>query len=342
MGRWLRRGLLVVGLLAVLGYGAGSWFLYDNMTLVSAKCSLRSDGTPRFSANTPASFSLAVEEDHDKTWPDSDAALDLAPYFMPDYQSVTLASRDPSAGPLSGWWVPGRSAISPAVVVVHGIGSCKRDHVVLLPAGMLHRAGFGVLLVDLQEMGDSAVQDHRYAGGSTEYQDVLGARDWITDHQGLPASKVGLVGMSLGAATVIIAAGEDGNVAATWEDSGYGDTDTMIREEIPYRGFPQAADALVPGAMLIAKMTGLDPASKSPLGEAAKIGRRPFAVVHGVLDDHINVHHATDLAAVVARSVPGYEPWLVSCAHHVEAAWCDTAKYESRLVDFFTGAIGAP
>lgn len=77
-------------------------------------------------------------------------------------------------------------------------------------------------------------------------------------------------------------------------------------------------------------------------GLAAAIGTRPFAIVHGQQDQHALVHHGTDLAAVVARSVPGYEPWLVPCAHHVEAAYCATAEYEARLVDFFTRALGAP
>ena len=37
---------------------------------------------------------------------------------------------------------------------------------VLVPAGILHRAGFGILALDLRNHGDSAVPDGRWAGGA--------------------------------------------------------------------------------------------------------------------------------------------------------------------------------
>ncbi len=335
-------GVVAVAVVALIGYGIGSYVLFDTISAVAAHCGDRSTGEPRFGENTPAGWSLANDGDVDALWPTSSRRVDLAPYVMPDFQEVAFPSRDASIGPLSAWWVRGRTAASPAVVVVHGTGSCRRDHVVLLHAGMLHRAGFGVLLVDLRDMGDSAHQDGRFAAGTQEYLDVLGARDWLVETRGLPVSKVGLMGNSFGAATVIIAAGMDATVAATWEDSGIGDVNVFIREEIAFRELPDAVNLLVPGGLLVGRLMGLEPTSISPLDMAAAIGRRPFAIVHGEKDRHALVHHGTDLATVVAQSVPGYEPWLVPCAHHVEAAFCATAEYETRLVDFFSGALGAP
>ena len=340
--RRLLVGVLIVAVIALIGYGIGSYVLFDTISAVAAHCGERSKGEPRFQENTPAGWTLANDADVDALWPMSSRTVDIAPYVMPDFQEVAVPSRDPAIGPLSAWWVPGRAAASPAVVVVHGGGSCKRDHVVLLHAGMLHRAGFGVLLIDLRDMGDSAHQDGRFAAGTQEYLDVLGGRDWLVETKGVPAPKVGLMGNSFGAAPVIIAAGMDATVAATWEDSGIGDVNVFIREEIAFRELPDAVNLLVPGGLLIGMMVGFDPLSISPLDMAAAIGTRPFAIVHGEIDQHALVHHGTDLAAVVARSVPGYQPWLVPCAHHVEAAFCATAEYETRLVDFFTGALGAP
>lgn len=335
----LLSGVLIV---SIVGYGIGSYVLFDTMSAVAARCGERSPGEQRFQENTPARWTLADAGDVDVLWPTSSRTIDMTPYAMPDYVEVAVASRDPSIGPLSAWWVPGRTAASPAVVVAHGNGSCKSDHVVLLHAGMLHRAGFGVLLIDQRDMGDSAYQDGRWAAGTEEYLDVLGGRDWLVDTQGLPASKVGIMGNSGGAMAVVIAAGMDTSVAAAWEDSSVADLGHGLRDEIAFRGLPEALNLLVPGGLLIGKVVGFDPSAISELDMAATIGTRPFAIVHGEQDPKVPATHARELADVVARAVPGYEPWVVPCAHHVEAAFCATAEYETRLVDFFGDALGTP
>ena len=340
MRRLLAIGAIVV-VIIIIGYAIGSYLLFDQISSVSALCSERPSGGQRFEGNTPAGWSLADDGDVDQNWNEASRAVDLGPYAMAGYEEVDIPSRDADVGSLKAWWVPA-TAGAPAVGVVHGHGSCRRDHVVLLPAGMLHRAGFSVLLLDIRDMGDSPVIDGRYAGGTQEYADVLDARDWIVETQGVPASKVGLLGTSLGAATVIIAAGKDETVAATWEDSGYGDVELMIRDEIAHRGLPGWLNVLVPGGLAVARIVGIDPTAPTPLEMAAEIGTRPFAVVHGERDTHIPARHASDLAAVVAASIPGYEPWIIECAEHVEGPYCATAQYEDRLVEFFTDALGAP
>ncbi len=64
------------------------------------------------------------------------------PYAMPAPQDVTFHSRDPHIAGLTlrGWWIPGRTATGPSVILVHGLKSCRRDENVLMPAGMLRRA----------------------------------------------------------------------------------------------------------------------------------------------------------------------------------------------------------
>lgn len=47
---------------------------------------------------------------------------------------------------IRGWWVPAPEPEASAVILVHGRDGCRRDWNVLVPAGMLHGAGFAVLL----------------------------------------------------------------------------------------------------------------------------------------------------------------------------------------------------
>ena len=63
------------------------------------------------------------------------------------------------------------------MILVHGLGGCKNAIDVLVPAGMLWRHGFSVLLIDLRNIGESDFVDGRSTAGNVEYQDVLGAWD---------------------------------------------------------------------------------------------------------------------------------------------------------------------
>ena len=84
-----------------------------------------------------------------------------------------------------------------------------------------------------------------------------------------------------GASTVVIAAGEEPGLAATWEDSGYSDTSVVIGEEVRYAGYPEI---LTVGGSLWARLFGIDLNEHRPIDAVAKIGERPLMIVHGVSD----------------------------------------------------------
>jgi dipeptidyl aminopeptidase/acylaminoacyl peptidase len=261
--------------------------------------------------------------------------FDTTPYFMPEPESVSFPGRDPGIE-ISGWYVSADPA-APAVVVVHGHSACKRDHGVLLPAGMLHRQGLSVLLIDLRDHGDSTFEDGRYAGGTEEYRDVLGAWDWLQTAKGLSADRIGLLGISLGAATVLIASGEEPGVAATWEDSSYADIEVAIRAELVRNHYPTI---LAPGGVLMARLlSGDDLASLSPIGAVRKIGARPLFITHGTADQRLSVDYAHDLEEARRAAGGTVESWIVPGAGHTEAMLLQPDEYERRLVDFFNRTI---
>jgi len=327
--RWIAVGLGVVLALGVAGYAGASYLVYQR-SAVAPHC----DG--RFPDYTPASFGTkGISEEF------TAGGFDTTPYAMPGYQEVSFPSRDARQPRLTirAWWVPAEKAGAPAVIVVHGWNSCRHDPVVLLPAGMLARNGFSVLMIDLRDEGDSDIEDGRSGWGSEEYLDVLGAWDWLQSAQGLPASRIGLMGESLGASSAIIAMDEEQAIAATWADSAFADLGVMVDEKIAGNGFPTW---LRPGVIAWAKIIANDDlTSRRPLDEVEKIGARPLAIVHGLADLRLSVHHAKDLAAAHARFVPGYEPWLVPRALHLQAAFAEPAEYERRIVEFFRAGLGA-
>jgi len=312
---------ILLGLAVLLGsaYAGAAALVYEIGTRVTPDC----DGN--YVGYSPAGW-------RPPRWA---TEFDAEPYFTDDYETVRIPSRDPGIE-LNGWWLPADDASAPAVVVIHGRGACIRHPEVLAPAAMLHRLGYGVLLIDLRDHGASTIEDGRYAGGMEEYRDVMGAVDWLLESETPPAA-VGLLGTSLGGSTAVIAAGVDDRVAAVWEDSGYADLERRVEEELEQRGFPTI---LAPAGPIVARLVaGDDWTSHTVLGETEHLAGRRLFVTHGEQDATTFVSHAYDL--IEAAEAAGVEvgSWIVPDAGHVAAMFLHPAEYERRLGEFFGAAF---
>jgi fermentation-respiration switch protein FrsA (DUF1100 family) len=149
---------------------------------------------------------------------------------------------------------------------------------------------------------------------------------------------VGLLGMSLGAATVLIAMGEEPQVPATWEDSSYADLDVALQAELARNGYPAF---LRFGCYVLAQLkSGDDLTRLSPIGAVAKLEGRPIFITHGTADTRLSVQYASDLAAAVRANGGVVEPWIVEGAEHTQAIQLEPAEYERRLDSFFGSTIG--
>lgn len=322
-----RRLWIVLVVITLLGavYGAAGAVVYQTATATAARCE-RSPAAWR--AQTPAQF---ANEAYD---------LNLTMYQMPDYETVTFPSREDHLS-LTAWYVPAAQPGTPAVILVHGLNSCRRSPHILLAAGMLRRAGFQVLMLDLRNHGDSAIASGgRMAGGITEYRDVLGAWDWLVNEQRIAPEQIGLFGLSLGAATTLIAAGEESRVAAVWSDSTYSDIEKAILDELTRSGFPTL---LAPAGILMGRvMGGVDITARSPLQAALAMEGRPLLVTHGDQDKRMPVYHAHWLADTLAAQGAPVELWIAPGSGHINAMFDHTTEYETRLIDFFTTHLAQP
>jgi len=315
-------GLIALVALAIAAYLAMCARLYAQITRVPPDSPIF--GLP----DTPAAFSIA--------------GLDCQPFWMPRFEAVTFPDRSGRVG-IAGWSIPVDGAPdAPTVIVVHGYTASRRDPTVLLAAGMLHRHGFAVLAIDLRNHGDSGRTGGRHTGGVRESADVLGAWDWLVQERHLPRERIGLVGLSLGAATVLIAAGHEPGVAAVWADSSYGDIGEATAAELRRNRLPSF---LLPGGRLAARLldgpglTAVDPLH----GIASMTGRAAF-VTHGTADSRLDVRYADELIRAAGRAGVRIESWIVEGAEHTRAIVEHPAEYEQRLIAFFGWALtgGAP
>lgn len=334
-GRRRRRRLLatvgVLALLLLVGYGALSYVVYAGVGTAPQACHEED------AANTPDAYT--VRKAYDQAIADAN--------LMPAPEDVTFASRDPQlpGEPLVGWWIPAADPGAPAVVVVHGVQSCRREANVLVPAGMLHRAGFSVFLIDIRDHGESGGDDGRFAGGSEEYLDVLGAWDWVRA-QGVPAERIGILGVSFGSINSVIAGGEEPAVEAVWADSIATRMDEAIGNFVvdQVRDPTGLARVVVPGGVLWARLIAGDDITKyNPIDEITRYGGRSIAFVQGGQDTVLPPAMAEQMhAAAVAAGAITPDLWVVPEAGHTEAVFYEPVAYEERLVSFFTDALGEP
>jgi dipeptidyl aminopeptidase/acylaminoacyl peptidase len=324
--RWIVAGGVAILGLAIVGVVGIGYVAYNRLSAVESGCEERA-----FRTNTPDDFVAAYDNEA--------VPVDSSPYRIADFEPVAFPSRD-SELTIRGWFAPSASGPKgPVVVLVHGRGSCRRSPAVLMPAGMLHRAGFGVLLIDLRNHGESDVDNGRWAGGDKEFRDPLGAIDWLIA-RGYRPPQIGLFGTSLGAAAVMIATGEEPQVAGVWVDSSYADFGTASAEYAVANGYPSWVPTT---AIPVGRLIG-DPelGTVSPDEAATRLGGRPLFIAQGLADTTVLPHHAVDLAAAAAIGGTKVEPWLVPAARHTEAMFLVPDAYERRMVEFFTRALGYP
>jgi dipeptidyl aminopeptidase/acylaminoacyl peptidase len=309
--------LLALAVTAYLGVG---YVIYSQLAPVTPRC-------PTHAANTPARFNV-----HNNKW----SAFETAPYLMPTFEEVRLASRQAGVT-LSAWYVEVDPA-APAVILTHGLNSCKADHTILIPAGMLHRAGFNVLMFDMRDHGFSDIEDGRTAIGNEEYLDLLGVWDWLRETKGIAAERIGLYGTSLGAATTLAAFAEEPQTAAAFVDSPFADLNVVVVEELQRTGYPTW---LAPGGLLMARLVaGDDLLARPPTDAIRRNAGRPIFIVHGDADTRLNQHHTLDLAALATQTGADLATWLPTGIGHVEAVLAFPAEYEQRLRQFFSAALG--
>jgi len=317
----MKRLIIPLSFLIVItvGYFGVSAVLYTRLSTVAPHCG------GAYADNTPAQFS---------TQPFNEVPV-VASYWMPSYETVSIPSRDPQIT-VSGWYIPSAETDAPVVLITHGLGAgandCKRNPRALMIAGMLHRGGYGVLMIDVREHGDSTIENGRWSGGSEEYRDILGAWDWLVSEKGVAPEHIGLVGYSGGSAATIIAFGEEPRVAAIWLDSVYADLNVAISDYLTRNGIPTIFQS---GGLLIGRVTGDDMTALSPITEVENVVGRPVFITHSIDDQALSVEYARTLTQAVREAGGEVEYWETSGSLHVQYLFDHPDEYEQRLIQFF-------
>jgi dipeptidyl aminopeptidase/acylaminoacyl peptidase len=266
------------------------------------------------------------------------------------YRAVSFVSRQDHLT-LKAWLVPGvlpdgRLTVDRTIIVVHGRDQNRADlsaHLLELEAA-LARHGFAVLAFDIRGMGESSPAPQSF--GYFEQRDVLGALDFL--RTGPPAypglgrpHSIGGLGISYGAASLILAAAHEPAIRAIVSDSAYADVMPLLEREIPRQAHLPAF--LTPGGLLAASVIyGIDYGQARPVAAIADTAPRPVFIIHGALDHDTPLSDAETLYAA-ARNAPNSHVslWEVTGATHAQAYHVAGVEYVDRVTAFFNDALGA-
>jgi fermentation-respiration switch protein FrsA (DUF1100 family) len=213
--------------------------------------------------------------------------------------------------PLAGWLLPKGDR---AIVLVHGLNcnswtGAQRDI-----ARSLVEAGFSVLVFDLRGHGRSG--GDVLGLGWHERRDVRAAVDLLLE-RGFEAGRIGLHGVSYGAATALLSAAAIPEVGAVVADSAFADARDVMFEQIERRtGIPSWAPSvfLRPGIIFVTDLRySLDLDAIPPERAVSDIAPRPILFIHGSKDDVIPVRHSRRLR--VASRNPDDELWIIPGGH---------------------------
>ncbi len=233
-------------------------------------------------------------------------------------------------GSVVGWWAPGQAGKG-AVLLLHGLRADRTQ--MLARARFLGRAGHATLLIDLPAHGESA--GDRITFGAREAAGVHAALAWL--RREVPGERVGLIGVSLGAASAVLARPQPA-VDAVVLESMYPTIEEAAAHRLTMRLGP-LGNGLVP--LLLWQLplrTGVRARDLRPIDQLALLGS-PVLIVAGSDDRHTPWSQTLRLFEAAA------EPktlWRVEGAAHEDLHAFQPEAYERRILRFLAAHLPAP
>jgi len=226
--------------------------------------------------------------------------------------------------PLKGWWSPGEPT-KPVIIYSHGL---NRSRLEMLERGAeANRRGYGVLLFDLRNHGESG---RAYTTlGINESRDICAASQFLkTNAPGRPQV---LLGVSMGASSALIAAKQCPGFAAIISDSSF----LSFRETVAHHLGLYFRLPAFPIANLIVATTafrmGLDP-DAGDVEQIVKDIDAPILFIAGSADRRMPPELAQRL--LDAAKNPGKKLIVVPNAKHGEAFSTNKEMYLKAVYSF--------
>lgn len=231
---------------------------------------------------------------------------------------------------LHAWLIPALATAprpAPALIVVHGWGGNSDLMLPLAPA--LHAAGMALLLLDTRCHGTS--DDDTFASLPRFAEDTANAFDWLASRPEIDSRRIALLGHSVGAAAVLLAATWREQIAAVVSLAAFAQPAEMMRRWMAGQKLPKHVVVYILG--YVEQTIGYRFDDIAPLATLPRL-RCPVLLVHG---EHDAVTPVSD--AYLLQAVRSHDParLLIGPGGHDSMEAFLTLVNE--VVDFLTVAL---
>jgi len=240
----------------------------------------------------------------------------------PDLPALGVRLHTASGASVIGWFARGQPGKG-AVLLLHGVRADRTQ--MLRRARFLNQAGYAALLVDLPAHGESS--GDRITFGAREAAGVTAALEYLR-HE-LPGEHVGVIGVSLGAASTVLAEPKPAPDAVILE-SMYPTIEEAVADRLVMRLGPLGASLVPPLLWQLSLRTGVHAQDLRPIQHLPRLGA-PVLIVSGTEDKHTTWARTQRL---FDSAVEPKELWRVEGATHVDLHAFRPEEYERRILRF--------
>lgn len=227
---------------------------------------------------------------------------------------------------LSGWLAittPG----APVIILNHGTPGNRMSMV--SRAAFLYNHGLNVLLFDFQSYGKS--QGVMSTLGMVESEDILAAISYLHSLPDTMSSKIGVLGLSMGATAAVLAAARTTDILALVAESCPIDA-SEVKMDVP------SEEAREADRLLVEQVYGVDITQARPVDVVNKLaGHTAIFFVNGDAD---SITPLPGMQELYDSAGAPKQYWVVPGAQHAQSFDVDPQDYIQRVDAFFDEFLG--
>jgi fermentation-respiration switch protein FrsA (DUF1100 family) len=247
------------------------------------------------------------------------------------YRDIHFLSRAKDVR-LEGWLLTpdkGRPLKPLTVIMSHGYAGTRLEKGLpaLSLAQSLTKAGYRVVMYDFRNSGRS--EGSMTTIGYLEKQDLLGAVDWVLEHE---PGGIAFIGFSMGGTTSILAAADEPAILGAVADSPFSrlkpylQANLSVWSKLPNFPFTPLILAILP------RITGIKAHQVDAIAALERLYPRPVLFIHSEHDTAIPYTHSESMSSLYQDR---FDFWKTKEAGHVGSFQKNPSEYTSRVVDFF-------
>lgn len=225
-------------------------------------------------------------------------------------------------GNLLSGWLAIHSPLVPVIILTHGTPGNRVS--MIQRAAFLYNHGYNVLLFDFQSYGRS--QGIMSTLGMVESEDILAAINYLHALPDTLHSKIGVLGLSMGATAAVLAASKTNDIAALVLESCPVDA-TRVPGDVPDDAARNA------DKQLVEKIYHVDITKARPIDVIGNLPGHPaLFFVNGDAD---TITPLSGMQELFQSADNPKQYWVVPTAEHAQSFNVDTAGYIARVDAFF-------